>query len=128
MIDHFLGDAFLVLSYKFWSIVLQSGARLPIHTLNNWTVQSMVLGFELGMCLSVTLLIVDLWQSFVCFIRSGVTRCTLLMVLYLSVCASAGYTRCSGRTSVHLYIASLQHIAVQKDFYCPLGVPLERSY
>ena len=35
------------------------------------------------MCLSATLLIVDPWQSFVCFIRSGVTRCTLLMVLYL---------------------------------------------
>ena len=33
--------------------------------------------------MSVTLLIVDPWQSFVCFIRSGVKRCTLLMVLYL---------------------------------------------
>ena len=31
--------------------------------------------------MSVTLLIVDPWQSFVCFIRSYVTRCTLLMVL-----------------------------------------------
>ena len=36
-----------------------------------------------GVCLSVTLLIVDPWQPFVCFIRSGVTRWTLLMVLYL---------------------------------------------
>ena len=34
-------------------------------------------------CLSVTLLIVDLWQYCVCCIRSGVTRCTLFMVLYL---------------------------------------------
>ena len=33
--------------------------------------------------MSVTFLIVDLWQSCVCFIRSGVIRCTLLMVLYL---------------------------------------------
>ena len=33
--------------------------------------------------MSVTLLIVDPWQSCVCFIRSCVTRCTLLMVLYL---------------------------------------------
>ena len=32
---------------------------------------------------STVLLIVDPWQSFVCFIRSGVKRCTLLMVLYL---------------------------------------------
>ena len=39
--------------------------------------------FPSGVCLSVTLLIVDPWQSCVCFIRSGVTRCTLLMVLYL---------------------------------------------
>ena len=28
-------------------------------------------------------LIVDPWQSCICFIKSGVTRCTLLMVLYL---------------------------------------------
>ena len=31
----------------------------------------------------MTLLIVDPWQSCVCFIRSGVTRCTLLILLYL---------------------------------------------
>ena len=35
------------------------------------------------MCLNVTFLIVDPWQSCVCFIRSGVTQCTLLMVLSL---------------------------------------------
>ena len=33
--------------------------------------------------MSVTFLTVDPWQSCVCFIRSDVTRCTLLMVLYL---------------------------------------------
>ena len=33
MIDHFLGDAFVVLSCQFLSTVLQSGAWLPIHTL-----------------------------------------------------------------------------------------------
>ena len=33
MIDRFLGDAFGVLSCQFWSIVLQSSARLPMHTL-----------------------------------------------------------------------------------------------
>ena len=43
----------------------------------------MVPGFLLGVCLSVTFLIVDQWQPCVCFIRSGVTRFTLLMVLYL---------------------------------------------
>ena len=72
MIDRFLGDAFGVLSSQFWSIVLQSGARLPIHTLNYWTEQSVV-----------TFLTVDPWQSCVCCIRSGVTRCTLFMVLSL---------------------------------------------
>ena len=45
MIDRFLGDAFEVLSCSFWSNVLQCGARLLIHTLNYWTVQSEVPGF-----------------------------------------------------------------------------------
>ena len=31
MIDCFFGDAFGVLSCQFWSTVLKSGARLPIH-------------------------------------------------------------------------------------------------
>ena len=44
MIDHFLRDASGVLSCPFWSTVLQCGARLPIHTLNYWTVQSVVPG------------------------------------------------------------------------------------
>ena len=91
MIDRFLEDAFGVLSCQFWSTVLQSGARLPIHTLNYWTVQSVVPGFYLGMRLSVTLLIADPWQSFVCFIRSGVKRCTLLMVLYLGRKCQCGF-------------------------------------
>ena len=39
--------------------------------------------FTWVMCFSVIFLIIDPWQSCVCFIRSGVTRCTLLMVLYL---------------------------------------------
>ena len=85
MIDHFLGDTFGVLFCQFWSIVLQSGAQLPIHTLNYWTEQSVVPSFSLGVYLSVTFLIVDQWQSCVCFIRSGVTPCTLLIVLYLYV-------------------------------------------
>ena len=64
MIDHFLGDAFgalskksrssLVMSCQFWNTVLQCVALLPIHTLNYWTVQSLVSGFYLGVCLSVT--------------------------------------------------------------------------
>ena len=40
MIDHFLRDTFGVFFCQFWSTVLQCGARLPIHTINYWTVQS----------------------------------------------------------------------------------------
>ena len=39
--------------------------------------------FLTGVCLSVTLHIVDLWQYYVCCTRSGVIRCTLFMVLLL---------------------------------------------
>ena len=85
-----LGRGFRVFSCQFFSTVLQSGARLPIHTLDYWTVQSLVPGFSLGLCFSVRLLIVDPWQSCVCFIRSGVTRCTLLMVLYLDHMCQCG--------------------------------------
>ena len=38
----------------------------------------------------MTYLIVDPWQSCVCFIRSGVTRCTLLMVFYLDRMCQCG--------------------------------------
>ena len=48
MTDRFFGDAFGVLSCQCWSIVLQSGARLPIHTLKYWTEQSVVPGFLTG--------------------------------------------------------------------------------
>ena len=54
MIDHFLGDAFGFFSCQFWSTVLQCGALLPIHTLNYWTVQSVVPVFWKRVCLSVT--------------------------------------------------------------------------
>ena len=38
-------------------------------------------------------LIIDLWQYCVCCIRSGVTRCTLLMVLYQDRMCQCGVTR-----------------------------------
>ena len=74
----------------FWSTVLQCGARLPIHTLKYWTVQSVVPGSKLGVCLSVTLLIVGLLQFCVCCIRSGVTWCTRLMMHYLDRMCQCG--------------------------------------
>ena len=45
MIDRFLGDHFGVLSCQFWSTVLQSGAQLPIHSVNYFTEQSVAPGF-----------------------------------------------------------------------------------
>ena len=43
-----------------------------------------------GVCLGVTLLIVDPRQYCVCFIRSGLTPCTLLIVLYLDHMCQCG--------------------------------------
>ena len=49
-----------------------------------------------------------------------------------TVCASAGYTLCSGRTSVHLCTASLQNLAVQQDILflsrCSSGMILLTLY
>ena len=44
-----------------------------------------------------------------------------------TVCASAGNTRCPGRTSVNLCAVSLQNLSVPQDFCSPLSVLLERS-
>ena len=78
------------LSCPFWSTVLQCGARLPIYTLNYLTVQSVVPGFQLAVCSSVALFIVDPWQYCVFCIISGVTPCTLLMMLYLDRMCQCG--------------------------------------
>ena len=40
MIDYFMWDALGVLFCPFWNTALRYGARLPIHTLNYWTVYS----------------------------------------------------------------------------------------
>ena len=42
MMDCFLGDTLGVLFCRFWSTVPPFGARLPIHTLDYWTAQSVV--------------------------------------------------------------------------------------
>ena len=78
-------------------------------------------------CLIVIFSIVDLWQCCVCCTRSGVTRCTKFVALYLCLCASPGYTLCFDHTSVYLCASTLQNRAVPHDFYSPLSIPLERS-
>ena len=84
MLSFFFPTSFGLL---FCTLVL--GCR-SIHTLNYGTEQSVVPGFYLGVCFRVTFLIVDPWQSCVCFKRSGITRCTLLMVLYLDCMCQCG--------------------------------------
>ena len=64
--------------------------------------------------MGVTLHMVDLWQYYECIVRSGVIRCTLIMVLYTyAVCASEGYKRCFGLTLAYLCASTLQNQAVQ---------------
>ena len=127
-----LERCFGVLSCPFRSTVLQSGALLPIHTLNYWTEHSVVPGFQLGVCLSVTFLVVDPWQSCVCFIRSGVTQCTLLMVLYLDRIYQRGL-----HALLWWHIGTLMHRLAAEPFSstrllfhsrCPSGTILLTTY
>ena len=120
MIDRFLGDTFGLLSCQFWSTVLQCGARLPIHLkpLNCVASESSfltgcVFNCAIAHCRSVTVLFMlykpdapSLWCS-----TWAVYDC-------------AGYTQCSGRTSVD---SSLQKLAVPHRLYSSISVPLQRS-
>ena len=69
MINCSSGDVFGVLSCQFWNTVLQCGVRLPIHTLNYWTGQSVVPALQLVACLTVIFPIVDLWQCCLCYTK-----------------------------------------------------------
>ena len=79
--------------------------------------------FLAGVCLSVTLIIVDLLQFCIYCIRSGVTRCTLLMMPYLDrMC------QCRLHAVLWSHIGILMHrLAVPQDFCSPVSVPVERS-
>ena len=92
MIDCFLGDALGVLSCQFWSTVLPFGALLTIHTLDYWTSGQWCQFFDWGR-VWVWPHIVALWQYYVCCTRSGVTRYTLFVVLFLCRMCRWGYTR-----------------------------------
>ena len=85
--------------------------------------QSVVPSFYLGVCLLVTFLIINPWQSYVCFIRSGVTRCTLLMLLYLDL-------MCQCRLHVMLWshIGTLMHcLAAEPCSTARLFIPFSVS-
>ena len=78
--------------------------------------------------MNVTFLIVDPWQSCVCFIRSGVTRCTLLMVLSLDRMCQRGL-----HAVLWLHIGTPMHSLAAEPcstagllfpFWCPSGTTL----
>ena len=71
--------------------------------------------FNWGVCLSVTLHTVDLWQYYVCCTRSGITRCTLFMVLFLCRMCRCGLG------------AVLPNLAVLTDFYSLVSISVEFS-
>ena len=50
----------------------------------------MVPAFQLVACLTVIFPIIDLWQCCVCCTRSGVTRCTHFVALYLCIICQPG--------------------------------------
>ena len=81
MTDRFLGDAFGVLSCPFWSSVLQVllGSRYTPYT--TLPCSQRCLFFLSGVCLTVTLHIVD--RGSIMYAVSGVVRCTVFMALYL---------------------------------------------
>ena len=66
--------------------------------------------------MSVTLLIVDLLPFCVCCIRSGVKRCSCLMMHYLNHMYQCGYMWCPGRTSVTYVLPRCQTLQYSKTF------------
>ena len=87
MIDRFLGNAFGVLSCQFWSIVLPycfavwcAAADKHLKLLDRAVNGAR---FLTGGVFECDIAHRRSWQYCVCCIRSGVTRCTLLMVIYL---------------------------------------------
>ena len=74
----FRGFVLLVLEYcsAIWCSAADTHLRLLDRVVSGAS-------FLLGVCLRMTLHIVDLFQYYVCCIRSGVTRCTLYTVLFL---------------------------------------------
>ena len=72
--------------------------------------------------------IVDLWRYYVCYKRSGKTRCTSLYCSAGVICASARYSRCCVRTSIHLCASLLQNLAVSHDCLYLSGTILLTPY
>ena len=82
MIDCFLGDAFWVCPACF-GVLLCGEVLCCRYTPYTTGPCSQWCPFFNRWCVWVALYIVDLLQYFLCCIRSGVSRCTLLMMLYV---------------------------------------------
>ena len=92
---------------EYWSPVWCSAANTHLKQLDR-----VVSGgsFITMVCLSGTLHIVDLWQYYVCCTRSGVTGCTIFMVLFLCRCGL--HAALWSLIGIHLCASSLQNLAV----------------
>ena len=85
--------------------------------------------FSTGLCLSLSMHIVDLWQYYVCWRRWGVTWCILFIVLFLSrVC------RCVLNAVLWAHIGTLNYApprcrtGVPQDIYSHVSVSVERFW
>ena len=103
----FRGFVLPVLEYcsAVWCLAADTHLRLLDHVVSGAS-------FLTGVCLSVTLHIVDLWQYYVCCTRSGITHCTLFMVLFLfRMC------RCGLHAALWSHIGTLMPPAVMSRIY-----------
>ena len=80
--------------------------------------------FLTGGVFECDIIVVDLLQFCVCCIRSCVTRCTSLMMLYQDRMCQCGLHALPWS---HIGILMRRLVAGPQDFYSPLSVPLERS-
>ena len=122
MLECFLGSA-------FWAFVLPIVEYCSSVWCSAAATHLKLLVCLVGVWLGVTFHVVDPWLYFVCWIRSGVTRCTLIMVpvviVPVPVCASAVCTRCFNLV-VHRYTYTLPHSRTSqyRDTFMPLSASL----
>ena len=126
MIGCFLEDAFGVLSFQFWSTVLQCDAWQHPKLLDR-----VVSGarFETGGVFENDIAH-SRYVALLCMLNK--IRCNPMHLLYMvlykyCICASAGYMRWFGLTSVCLCASSQQNLAVQQDFYSTFSGTVGRS-
>ena len=117
MIDRFLGDPVLEYCSAVWCSATDTHLKLLDRAVSGARfLTGGVFECDIAHRRSVAVL---------CMLtRFGVTRCELLMVLYVHhMC------QCVLHAVLWLHIGTLMHrLAVQQDFYYPLSVPLERFF